>query len=236
MEMARGRGSSHRQRAGAGLLLALFLASVSVGSLAAATPVTTGWTAKVGSAGVNGSVTVAAVSGGVGTISLRFAKLAASKSLAVTLSKGTCARVGAKLFSLAAIRTTGTGAATRTNSLTASAVRAITDATAGGGKIVVRIGSGGSAKCGLFVAKRLSGPQAVVQSFYDWYFRTIDGEASGDPYERPEIAKTFKPTGLQLPLQRPGLHLAEVGGGASQHRRIEGHGRRGALPVRRYQR
>ena len=54
---------------------------------------------------------------------------------------------------------------------------------------MVRVGTGASAKCGVFVAKRLSGPQAVVQSFYDWYF---DESQSGDADKRPEIAKTFK--------------------------------------------
>ena len=147
---------------------------------------TTGWTAKIGTSGSNGSVALA-VSGTSGSIKLSLTKLSKSTSLPVTLYRGTCAAVGTKVLALAAVRTSSSGAASRTNVLTASAVRAINSATNGAGKMVVRIGSGGPAKCGAFAKRSLRGPQAVVQSFYDWYLRQPGHNAQA----RPEVGAAF---------------------------------------------
>ena len=130
---------------------------------------TNAWLAKVGASGVNGTVNLSAVTNGVGSIGLKFAKLRASSTLPVALYKGTCASVGAVLFTLASIKTTSTGAASRTNSLTAAQVTKILAATTGTGKIAIRVGSGSSARCGAFAKVSAKGPQAVVQAFYNWY-------------------------------------------------------------------
>ncbi len=130
---------------------------------------TVAWQAKLGTSGVNGTAKLSAVTGGVGSIGLAFARLKASSMLPVTLYKGSCTSVGPVLLKLASIRTTSTGKASRTNTLTVAQVRLITAATTGTGKIAIRVGSGTSAKCGLFAKVSVKGPQAVVQAFYDWY-------------------------------------------------------------------
>ncbi len=58
-----------------------------------------------------------------------------------------------QLLTLASIRTTSTGAATRTSSLTAAQATAIKKATTGTAKIAIRIGTGTTAKCGVFVVQ-----------------------------------------------------------------------------------
>jgi hypothetical protein len=63
--------------------------------------------------------------GPAGSIRLKLVKLRADWALPVAVFKGTCTSVGPGLFTLAAIRTTSSGAATRTNALSASAVKLI---------------------------------------------------------------------------------------------------------------
>jgi YVTN family beta-propeller protein len=109
------------------------------------------WLAKVGSSGANGTATLTAYTTGTGRIVLKFAKLKASTTHAVTLLKTSCS--GAKLLSLPSIKTTSKGAAARTSNLTASQVSAIKKATTGSAKIAVRVGTGRTAKCGVFAAQ-----------------------------------------------------------------------------------
>jgi len=82
-------------------------------------------------------------------MALKVAKMKASTLLPVVLHKGTCGSVGAVLVTLAPIKTTSSGAASRTSSLTAAQVTKITAATTTG-KIAIRIGTGTARKCGLF--------------------------------------------------------------------------------------
>jgi hypothetical protein len=154
----------------AAAILALPLTHVALG--AAAT--TSAWQAKVGPSGANGTASVATVTTGAGSIGLKLVKLRASSTLAVAVYKGTCASVGTVLFRLASIKTTSTGAASRTNTLTATQVNLILTATTGTGKIAIRVGSGTTAKCGLFARRAVPGPQAVVQAFYNWYLTDTD--------------------------------------------------------------
>ena len=110
------------------------------------------WRAKMGSAGANGTATIQAYTTGSGSLVLKLAKLKAAAYLPVTLSKGTCASVGATLIRFPAIRTTRSGAAARTSSLTAFQVRQIKAVTTGNGRIAIRVGSRttGGVKCGVF--------------------------------------------------------------------------------------
>ena len=121
-----------------------------------AATVTSAWKAKIGSAGANGTATVQGYATGTGSIALKLAKLRASSLLPVTINKGTCTRVGTVLVKVAAIKTTRTGTAARTTSLTASQVRAIAAATSGTGTVVVRVGSGSTIKCGLFAVQSVT--------------------------------------------------------------------------------
>ena len=125
----------------------LFLPVAQV-ALGAQTPVTNAWQAKVGASGVNGTARIS-ITNGVGSIGLTLVRLRPASTLPVALYKGTCASVGAVLFRLASIKTTSTGAASRTNSLTAAQVKLILAATAGSGRIALRVGSS-TARCGAF--------------------------------------------------------------------------------------
>lgn len=105
--------------------------------------------AKIGSAGANGKATITAYTAGTGTIALKLAKLKASTLTPVVIHKGTCGSVGAILLTLPSIRTTTSGAASRTSGLTAAQVTKIAQATAAG-TIAIRVGTGTARKCGLF--------------------------------------------------------------------------------------
>jgi YVTN family beta-propeller protein len=120
-------------------------------SMVSAAATTNAWQAKIGSAGANGTAKIVATNTGTGSITLRLAKLRASTYLPVMLSKGTCSSVGSTLIKFPAIKTTSSGSAARTSTLTASQVTLIKNAT-NVGRIAIRIGSSttGDVKCGLF--------------------------------------------------------------------------------------
>lgn len=171
----RARVKSSRARLVVVALLAAAILAFPVTQVAfGASATTSAWQAKVGASGVNGTANVSTVTTGAGSIGLKLVKLRASSTLPVALYKGTCASIGAVLFRLASIKTTSAGAASRTSTLTSAQVSLITVATKGTGKIVIRVGSGTSAKCGLFAKRAVPGPQAVVQAFYDWYLTDTD--------------------------------------------------------------
>jgi virginiamycin B lyase len=140
-----------RKRAGAtGLLLAgMMVLAVAPGAQAATA--TNAWLAKIGTSGANGTATMSAYTTGTGSLVLKLKRLPASRTLAVTLLKASCK--GSTLLTLASVKTASTGAATKTTSLTAAQVTTIKKATTGTAKIAVRIGTGTTAKCGLFAAQ-----------------------------------------------------------------------------------
>jgi hypothetical protein len=168
----------------AAAILALSVTQVAFGS----SPLTTAWQAKVGTSGLNGTANVSTVTTGAGSIGLKLVKLRASSTLPVVLYKGTCASVGAVLFRLASITTSSTGAASRTNTLSAAQVNQILAATTGTGKVAIRVGSGTSAKCGAFAKRTVLGPQAVVQAFYDWWVTSHDYRLL---FVRPDVTPGF---------------------------------------------
>jgi multiple sugar transport system substrate-binding protein len=136
---------------GVGLALILTMAGPAPAGAATVTDI---WRAQVGAAGANGTATIQAYTNGTGSIALKLAKLRASTYLPVTLSKGTCSSAGSTLFRLPAIRTSSTGAANRTSTLTVAQVTLVKNATSGTGRIAIRIGSSttGGVKCGVFTA------------------------------------------------------------------------------------
>ena len=145
--------SGGRRRLSVGLSLSLaVLLVMTVAAPAGAATVGASWRAKIGSAGVNGTATIQAYTTGSGSLALKLARLKPATYLPVTVSKGTCASVGSTLITFPAIRTTSTGAAARTSSLTVAQVAKIKAATAGTGKIAIRVGRSttGGVKCGVF--------------------------------------------------------------------------------------
>ena len=146
-------GTADTRRRGVRVLLPLALgiaAVLALGPVAAgAATVSAAWSAKIGSAGVNGKAAISAYTTGSGAITLKLAKLKASTLHPVVLHKGTCSSVGPVLLKLPSIKTGRTGTAARTSSLTAGQVSTITAATAAG-SIAIRIGSGSARKCGAF--------------------------------------------------------------------------------------
>ena len=145
--------SRGRRRLGVGLSLSLAVILVmTVVAPAGAATVGASWRAKIGSAGANGTATIQAYTTGSGSLALKLARLKAATYLPVTLSKGTCASVGSTLVTFPAIRTTSSGAAARTSSLTVAQVAKLKAATTGTGKIAIRVGSSttGGVKCGVF--------------------------------------------------------------------------------------
>jgi YVTN family beta-propeller protein len=143
--MARSAGRHSRLAGSAALSMLIIIAAV--GPASAAT-VTSTWNAKIGTGGANGSARIQANSAGTGSLTLKLAKLKPSSVLPVVIVKGTCSSVRSTVITVASVRTTSRGAATRTSSLTAAQMKSIVSATKGSGKIAIRIGSGSSRKGG----------------------------------------------------------------------------------------
>ena len=137
----------------------LFVSLALVGSLAvvpavSSATVTSAWQAKLGSGGASGTAKIQAFSNGSGSVTLKLAKVRASTLLPVVLHKGTCGSTGAVLVRLVSIKATSKGVASRISNLTAAQVSLVKRATAGTGKIAIRVGSAttGGIKCGQFAA------------------------------------------------------------------------------------
>ena len=129
---------SARRPALATLVALTLLAGIA--PVASAATLTNAWTARIGSAGINGTANINGYLSGTGTIVLKLAKLKPATYLPVFLSKGTCGSVGSTIIKFPSIRTTRTGAAARTASLTAAQVSLIRNATRGTGRIAIRAG------------------------------------------------------------------------------------------------
>ena len=144
---ARGIRHAWRIRVSGTVLASALVLSLAPGAQAAT--VTNAWLAKVGTGGANGTASMQTFTTGVGNVTLKLKGLKASTWLPVALLKTSCK--GSTLLTLTSIKTTSARAAVRTSSLTAAQVTAIKKATAGTGKIAIRIGTGTTAKCGIFV-------------------------------------------------------------------------------------
>lgn len=156
-----GRGLAAR----IGVLLAgVVIVALALAPVLEAAVLTSAWQAKLGTGGANGTAKIQVFSNGSGSVTLKLAKLRASTLLPVVLRKGTCSSAGAVLFRPGSIKTTSKGVASRTSSLTAAQVSLVKRATAGTGKIAIRVGSvaTGGVKCGLFTALAVPPPVAKV--------------------------------------------------------------------------
>ena len=148
-------GTADTRRRGVRVLLPLALGIAAVLALvpaaASGATVSAAWSAKIGSAGVNGKATISAYTSGQWHDQPRSSRSSSSAPLSTrwSSSKGTCSSVGAVLLKLPSIKTSRTGTAARTNSLTAGQVSTITAATTAG-TIAIRIGTGSARKCGAF--------------------------------------------------------------------------------------
>lgn len=158
LKILKGQHHGSSRQLSLSLVLAAILTGVVIAPASAAT-VTSTWNARVGTSGANGTARIQAYATGNGAATLKLVKLRRSSLLPVVISKGTCSSVGATVATLASIKTTSAGAATRTSSLTAAQIKLIKAATRGTGKIAIRIGTGTARKCGLFV---LATPAIVV--------------------------------------------------------------------------
>jgi hypothetical protein len=147
-----GRGRSRAATVATVIATLTIAASAIVVAPASAATLTGDWTAAVGAGGRNGTSRVTVFADRSGSVSLALVRVRPSATHAVRIHRGTCATVGAVVASLAPIRATATGAASRTSALTASQAGAVAAATAGAGRIAIRIGSGAATRCGAFTA------------------------------------------------------------------------------------
>lgn len=139
-------GTGRRTRLSALSTAVALLLTIALPSGAGAATISSAWQAKIGSGGANGTTTIVGYTSGTGLISAKLVKMRASTLLPITLRKGTCSGTTLMTFS---IKTTSSGAASGSRSLTASQVTAIKNATKGTAKLVVRIGSSTTGvKCG----------------------------------------------------------------------------------------
>ncbi|HET7725869.1 MAG TPA: hypothetical protein VFK54_00960 [Candidatus Limnocylindrales bacterium] len=142
-------------RGGLGRAFAALLSSVMLLGLlgttgAAAATTTDAWQARVGRSGVNGTARINRYVDGTGATVYKLKGMRASTTLPVTVHRGTCSSVGAVVARLASVRSSSSGAVSRTVAITAAQMKPIAAAGAGAGKLAIRVGSGSSIRCGAF--------------------------------------------------------------------------------------
>jgi len=143
-------------------LTALVVGLALIGSLAvvptaSSATVTRAWQARIGAKGANGTAKLQVFATGTGSLTLKLVKMRPATLLPVALHKGTCSAVGPVLARLDSIRSSSTGAANRTISLSVTRVRAFVAATRSG-KVAIRVGSGSSLRCGQFAVLAVPTP------------------------------------------------------------------------------
>ena len=122
------------------------------------------WSAKVGSSGSNGAITMKAYTNGVGSIRYGLRNLKANATYNVQIRNGTCASLGSVAATLNAIQTSTTGTVSRLDTLYPWVLQTIWPA-ARRSSFVVRIVSGTSIRCGVFSfahATRVSVPSLAI--------------------------------------------------------------------------
>ena len=111
------------------------------------------WSAKLGTSGSNGPVTLNAYTNGSGTIRFSLRSLRANATYSVQIRKGTCATLGPIEARLSSIRTSSTGTVSRVFTLSSGTMYWVWLA-ARSPSFVVRIVSGTSIRCGGFTFAR----------------------------------------------------------------------------------
>ena len=122
------------------------------------------WSAKVGSAGANGTVTLKAYTNLVGSIGYTLKGLRAGASYSVQIRNGTCATLGSIAARPNSVRASATGTVNRTDYLYPWLMQGIWPA-ARRSSFVVRIVSGTSIRCGAFTfahATRIAVPGLAI--------------------------------------------------------------------------
>ena len=107
------------------------------------------WTAKIGSGGVNGSITLKAYTSGVGSIGYSLKNLSHNATYGVQIRGGTCAKPGAVVARPNAVPTSATGTVARTDIVYPWQMAAIWPA-ARSTSFVIRIFLGTSIRCAAF--------------------------------------------------------------------------------------
>ena len=107
------------------------------------------WTARLGTSGVNGAVSIKAYTSGAGVIGYNLKGLRANSTYSVQIRKGTCSSLGTLTARLSSVRTSSTGTVVRGVSLTSGTMIWIWSA-ARTPSFVIRVVSGTSIRCGNF--------------------------------------------------------------------------------------
>ncbi len=122
---------------------------------AAASPLIEVLKASLGSKGANGTATLSVFTTGDGAVKVTVRALKPASSYVAAIRRGTCAKVGPILAALPKVVTSRTGAATMRAALTVEQVAAIRSEVRATGRVIVRLGAGSSARCGVLkVASR----------------------------------------------------------------------------------
>jgi hypothetical protein len=104
------------------------------------------WSARLGSNGANGTITVRAYTNGVGSAAYSLRGLRQNATYAVQVRNGTCARLGSIAARLPSVRTSATGRVSRADNLYPWTMTGVWSA-ARKATFVIRIVSGSSIRC-----------------------------------------------------------------------------------------
>jgi len=151
------RSPRDRALAAAVLTVALALAGADPAPAegAAAGPTIEVLKASLGPKGVNGTATLSVFATGAGSVQVSAWALKPASTYVAAIRRGTCAKVEPSLVALPKVVTSKTGAATRQTALTAAQVAAIRSEVHATGRVIVRLGAGTLARCGVMkVASR----------------------------------------------------------------------------------
>jgi hypothetical protein len=137
------------RRRGTAILIALAILLTVASEPVTALTLQRTWSAKLGSSGSNGAITLKAYTSGVGSIRYSLRGLRANATYSVQIRNGSCARLGTLAARLLSIRTSATGTVSRVDYLASGPMYWIWQA-ARRSSFVVRIVSGTSIRCGNF--------------------------------------------------------------------------------------
>ena len=136
-------------RRGAAILIALTMLLTFASAPVSASTLQRTWSAKLGTSGYNGAITLRAYTDGLGSIRYALKGLRANATYSVQIRYGTCSRLGSVAISLASVRTSTTGTVARTNTVYGWMTLKVWSA-ARSPSFVVRIVNGTSIRCGAF--------------------------------------------------------------------------------------
>lgn len=134
-------------------IVALMVAPVAQGLT-----VNAAWSAKVGSAGANGTARVNGYTTGTGALIVNLKGLYRSTSYPLSLYRGTCSSLGSRIVLFTSQLSTSTGTLGRTLSITKTVTSTIRAVTKGTNRMALVIGSGASRRCGTFASTALATP------------------------------------------------------------------------------